>query len=93
MGRLFVPFLAQLRSPELLVLFSIVFLGTLVFAVHKLHLPLPLGAYAAGMILSGNRLTAQIDALLLSFRETFLADFATPLRYPFMRVRYLDPQA
>ena len=30
-----------------------------------------MGAFAAGLVLSGNRLTHQIDALILPYRESF----------------------
>ncbi len=42
-------------------------------------LPPALGALAAGLILSDNRLTAQIDALVLPYRETFAAVFFVSL--------------
>jgi CPA2 family monovalent cation:H+ antiporter-2 len=75
----FVPVLARLRSVELMVLFAIVIMGGLSYAAYAVGLPAPLGALAAGLILSGNRLTAQIDALILPFREAFAAVFFVSL--------------
>jgi CPA2 family monovalent cation:H+ antiporter-2 len=42
-------------------------------------LPPVIGAFAAGLIFSGNRWTKQIDALVLPFRETFAAVFFVSL--------------
>jgi len=74
-----VPLLTQLRSPELIVLFALATLGAITFVTYKAGLPPPLGALAAGLILSGNRLTKQIDALVLPFREAFAAIFFVSL--------------
>ena len=74
-----VSFLAGLRSPELIMLFAIVVLSTVAYATHFAGLPPPLGAFAAGLALSGNRLTRQIDALTLPFREVFAAIFFVTL--------------
>jgi CPA2 family monovalent cation:H+ antiporter-2 len=73
------PFLSRLRSPELIVLFAITLLGLLTAAAYKAGLPPPLGAFAAGLVLNGNRLTGQIDALILPFREAFAAIFFVSL--------------
>jgi CPA2 family monovalent cation:H+ antiporter-2 len=78
-GRWVVPVLARLRSPELLVLFTLVVLGGSTLAVHAVGLPAVLGAFAAGLILSGNRLTSQMDAMVLPFREAFSAVFFVSL--------------
>ena len=42
-------------------------------------MPAAIGAFAAGLIFSGNRWTRQIDALVLPFRETFAAVFFVSL--------------
>ncbi|PQO40172.1 cation:proton antiporter [Blastopirellula marina] len=73
--RIGVPVLQRLRSRELLVLFALTVLGGMCYLAHELGLPAALGAFAAGLILSGNRLTQQVDALILPFRETFAAVF------------------
>jgi monovalent cation:H+ antiporter-2, CPA2 family len=70
-----VPLLASLRSTELVVLFALTVLGGGGIAAHYLGLPPALGAFAAGLVLGQNRLTAQIDALVLPYRETFAAVF------------------
>lgn len=74
-----VPFLAGLRSPELLTLFAIVVLGVVTLITYKAGLPPPLGAFAAGLAMGGNRLTGQVDALILPFREAFAAVFFVSL--------------
>ncbi|MDH3719854.1 MAG: cation:proton antiporter, partial [Planctomycetota bacterium] len=74
-----VPFFARSRSPEIVVLFAIVVVGGVSFAAYQLGLPPAIGGFAAGLILGGNRLARQIDALMLSFRETFAAVFFVSL--------------
>lgn len=78
-GRWFVPLLARLRSPELVVLFSLVVLGGVALGGYAAGLPPSIGAFAAGLVFSGNRLTAQVDALVLPFREVFSAVFFVSL--------------
>jgi CPA2 family monovalent cation:H+ antiporter-2 len=73
------PFLHRQRSPEMIVLFVLSLLGTLIAITWKAGLPPALGAFACGLILNGNRLTGQIDALVLPFRETFAAVFFVSL--------------
>lgn len=73
--RFVIQLLAELRSPELILLLAITVLGGCSFGAHVVGLPPALGAFTAGLILSGTRLTHQIDALLLPFRETFAALF------------------
>ncbi|MHC4443514.1 MAG: cation:proton antiporter domain-containing protein [Planctomycetota bacterium] len=73
--RWIVPLMVRFRSPELLALLAVVVLGGLSFAAYKAGLSPLLGALAAGLVLSDNRLTAQVDALILSFREVFSAVF------------------
>lgn len=77
--RWIVPLLARLRSAELMVLFALMVLGGMALLAVWLGLPATLGAFAAGLALSGNRLTAQVDALVLPFRETFSAVFFVSL--------------
>ena len=69
------PLLAKMRSTELVVLFTLTVLSGTCLAAYSAGLPPALGAFAAGLILSGNRLTKQIDALVLPYRETFAAVF------------------
>ena len=73
------PFLSRQRSPELIVLFVLSLMGVLTAITFKAGLPLSLGAFACGLMLNGNRLTGQIDALVLPFRETFSAVFFVSL--------------
>jgi len=74
-----VPLLAALRSPELVVLFTLIVLGGSSIMAARVGLPPALGAFAAGLMLSGNRLTGQIDALVLPFRESFAVVFFVSL--------------
>ncbi|MCY2988822.1 MAG: cation:proton antiporter [Planctomycetota bacterium] len=73
------PRLAVLRGPELLVLFVLVVLGGVTWGCNLYGLPPALGAFGAGLLFSGNRLTHQVDALILPFRETFAAVFFVSL--------------
>ncbi len=75
LGVWLIPRLARYRSPELIILFTIVSLGGVTSAAHAVGLPPAVGAFAAGLIFNGNRWTRQIDALVLPFRETFAAVF------------------
>src|SRR6056297_3909914 len=75
LGVWLIPRLARYRSPELIILFTIVSLGGVTSAAHAVGLPPAVGAFAAGLIFNGNRWTRQIDALVLPFRETFAAIF------------------
>ena len=77
--RWIVPSLAGHRSPELIVLTALVTLLAVTFGSHWLGLHPAVGAFAAGLMLSGNRWTAQFDALVLPFRETFGAVFFVSL--------------
>lgn len=70
-----IPLFAGYRSPELVILFTVVSLGAITFVASNLGLPPAVGAFAAGLIFNGNRWTHQIDALVLPFRETFAAVF------------------
>jgi len=73
------PRLGALRSVELVVLFTLTTLGAFCLVAQWSDLPPMLGALAAGVALGGNRLTRQIDALILPFRETFAAVFFVSL--------------
>ena len=74
-ARWVVPLLARLRSVELAVLFTLSVLGSVCWASFAIGLPPDLGALAAGLMLSGNRLSKQIDTLILPYRESFAAVF------------------
>lgn len=74
-----IPKFASYRSPELVVLFSLVSLGAVTFTAYNAGLPPAVGAFAAGLIFSGNRWTKQIDALVLPFRESFAVVFFVSL--------------
>lgn len=78
-ARWVVPILAGLRSLELVVLFTLTVLGGVCWGAFAMGLPPALGALAAGLILSGNRLSKQIDTLILPYRETFAAIFFVTL--------------
>jgi CPA2 family monovalent cation:H+ antiporter-2 len=77
--RWIVPALAGLRSVELVVLFALCILGSVCWGAFKLGLPAAVGALAAGIMLSGNRLSKQVDTILLPFRESFAAIFFVTL--------------
>ena len=70
-ARWLVPMLGNLRSVELVILFSLIVLVGFCLAAVAAGLPPAIGAFAAGLTLSGNRLTSQIDALILPYRESF----------------------
>lgn len=74
-----VPLVVQLRSVELVVLFSLGVLGTTCAGAYLIGLPPDLGALAAGVMLGGNRLSSQIDTIILPFRESFAAVFFVTL--------------
>lgn len=78
-SRFLVPSLIELRSTELVVLFAVVLLSGTCWISHLLEMPAAVGALASGFMLSGNRLTRQIDTLVLPFRETFAAVFFVTL--------------
>ncbi|QDV22393.1 cation:proton antiporter domain-containing protein [Aureliella helgolandensis] len=70
-----IPLFAGYRSPELVILFTLVVLGSVTLAAYTVGLPAAVGAFAAGLSFNGNRWTKQIDALVFPFRETFAAVF------------------
>lgn len=74
-----VPLLVELRSVELMVLFTVSVLVSICWITHLLSLPSAMGALAAGLVLNGNRISMQIDTLSLPFRETFAAIFFVTL--------------
>ncbi len=78
-ARAMVPMLAGLRSTELVVLFALTVLGGWGCAATPSGLPPALGAWPPDWRSSDNRLTAQIDALVLPYRETFSAVFFVSL--------------
>jgi CPA2 family monovalent cation:H+ antiporter-2 len=87
-----IPRLTSYRSPELVVLFTIVSLGGVTLAAYSIGLPPAVGAFAAGLIFNSNRWTRQIDALVLPFRETFAVIFFVGLGLIFdPRVVWTDP--
>ncbi|MDP6359720.1 MAG: cation:proton antiporter [Planctomycetota bacterium] len=79
MLRVGIALLVALRSTELVVLFMMAFLFSISLIAHGMGLTAVMGAFGAGMVLSGNRLTPQMDALVLPFRECFAALFFTSL--------------
>lgn len=74
-----VPWFASSRSLELIILFTLVALGGITLAAHAVQLPPAVGAFAAGLIFSGNRWTPQIDAIMLPLRGAFSAIFFVSL--------------
>lgn len=70
---------SQLKSVEIMVLFTILLLFGVCFVADRLQLPDAIGAFAAGVALSENRLSSQIAALATPFRETFSAIFFVTL--------------
>ncbi len=73
--RYLMPAICRDRSPASIVLFSLVVLGVVTRLAHELGLPPVVGAFFAGLVLGGNRWTAQIEAVVLPFREAFAAVF------------------
>ena len=74
-----IPSLANYRSPDIIILFTVVALGGITMTAHALGLPAAVGAFAAGLAFGGNRWSVQIEALILPFRETFAAVFFVSL--------------
>ncbi|PON18208.1 sodium:proton exchanger [Candidatus Entotheonella serta] len=74
-----IPSLANYRSPELVVLMTLVVLGGVTLLAHAIRLAPAVGAFASGLAFSDTRWTKQIDALVLPFRETFTAVFFVSL--------------
>jgi CPA2 family monovalent cation:H+ antiporter-2 len=74
-----VPTLARLRSVELVILFTLSLLGGVCYAAYLWGFPPAIGALAAGLMLSGNRLSKQVDTIVLPFREVFATVFFVTL--------------
>jgi CPA2 family monovalent cation:H+ antiporter-2 len=74
-----IPTFAQYRSPEMIVLFTLVCLTAITLTAYRIGLPPAVGAFATGLMFNDNRWSAQIDALVLPFRETFAAIFFVSL--------------
>ncbi|QDT38555.1 cation:proton antiporter [Stratiformator vulcanicus] len=74
-----VPWLIRMRSVELVVLFTLTLLGGICVGSEWIGIPAAVGALAAGLVMSGNRLSKQIDTVVLPFRETFAAIFFVSL--------------
>lgn len=79
LARWLIPQLTAYRSPDLVVLLTLVCLGAVTWGAHAVGLPPAIGAFAAGLIFSSNRWTHQVDALVLPFRESFSAVFFVSL--------------
>lgn len=78
-GRWVIPHLTSHRSPDLIVLMTVVVLGAATLAAYAAGLPPAIGAFSAGLLCGGNRWSPQVDALVLPFRETFAAVFFVSL--------------
>ncbi|MGL6196617.1 MAG: cation:proton antiporter, partial [Thermoguttaceae bacterium] len=78
-SRWVIDLMSGVRSVELMVLFTLMLLVGVSIVAMKLDLSAALGALAAGVILSENRLTHQIKAITVPFRETFSAIFFVSL--------------
>jgi monovalent cation:H+ antiporter-2, CPA2 family len=71
--------LVELRSVELVALFAVCLLGFTGLVAELFGLPPAIGALAAGVMLSGQRLSQQADTVLLPFREMFSVVFFVTL--------------
>ncbi|HUT11454.1 MAG TPA: cation:proton antiporter [Thermoguttaceae bacterium] len=78
-ARWVVPMVSDMRSVELVILFTLTVLMGFCVGAAAVGLPPALGAFAAGLALNGNRLTGQIDAMILPYRESFGAVFFVSL--------------
>jgi CPA2 family monovalent cation:H+ antiporter-2 len=74
-----IPRITRHRSPDLVVLMTLVVLGSVTLTAYRAGLPPALGAFAAGLIFGGNRWSEQVDTLILPFREAFAAIFFVSL--------------
>ncbi|MGL4944219.1 MAG: cation:proton antiporter [Thermoguttaceae bacterium] len=74
-----VSMLAQQKSVELLILFTLLLIIGVTSVGLVLNLPSALGALAAGFILSETRLTKSIAAVTIPMRETFAVIFFVSL--------------
>ncbi len=92
--RVIIPNLAKLQANDIVILYAIVVLVGMCLVAELFGLTPALGALAAGLALGENRLTHQIDALVMPFREAFsamffislgmLTDFAYVFAHPFI---------
>lgn len=73
------PAVCRDRSTASVVLFSLVLLGGVTHLAYWLGLPPVVGAFFAGLVLSGSRWTPQIEAVVLPFREAFAVVFFASL--------------
>jgi len=74
-----IPWLASYRSPDLVILLTLVALGSVTMLANLMGLTPAVGAFAAGLAFGGNRWSSQIDALILPFRESCAAIFFVSL--------------
>lgn len=74
-----IPRITKHRSPDLVVLLTLVILGGVSLAAQRIGLPPAIGALAAGLVFGGNRWSEQVDSLILPFREAFAAIFFVSL--------------
>ncbi len=77
--RFLLPVVCRDRSAASVVLFSLVLLGGVTHFAYWLGLPPVVGAFFAGLVLSGSRWTPQIEAVVLPFREAFAVVFFASL--------------
>lgn len=78
-SRFLIQLVASLRSVEVVTLFAVCLLGFAGLLADLVGLPSAVGALAAGVILSGQRLSQQADTVLLPFREMFSVVFFVTL--------------
>lgn len=79
LSRFVVDLFVKLRSVELVALSAICLLGFTGLAAEGFGLPPAIGALAAGVMLSGQRISHQVDTVLLPFRELFSVVFFVTL--------------
>lgn len=79
LARFVVDQFVKLRSVELVALSAICLLGFTGLAADGFGLPPAIGALAAGVMLSGQRISHQVDTVLLPFRELFSVVFFVTL--------------
>lgn len=77
--RWLIPLVYRLQSVELVVLFAVSILLASCIMADRFELPAAIGALTAGLVLSDNRLSHQIDAIILPFREIFSSVFFVSL--------------
>lgn len=93
LARWLIPFFTGYRVLELVILFTVICLGGITLAAYSVGLPAAVGAFAAGLVFNGNRWSQQIDAIVLSFRETFAAVFFVSLGLIFHPQLLIDEPA